>query len=555
MLKYKEKIKLVDYHIESRFLRLTTHEGYDFAFMPEGFKPEASWRYDDSLHRHNIIMATDLDKCADKKLWTRGKVTFVQRVYDHEGAHSLFTDRDHRRMLKLQEAAKIPFHLWNLMEDARIEAKWRKTFRRRFGWLRYLNLIDEGEPHPILVLLKATGQPEPAIRLFLDCTRMENSPRMMEDWVKRDKDPKIQFEGAGDPKYGRRSLIRWYYRRAIYSYKTEEIIPLVQSWLKTFPETGGSGGEGIGGLVPGEGFAGPHGTDRPDPGEASKPGAGAMPEDAEDADGTKHEEIEETVARSSGASESSKVEFKKDPPRPDFDPKERHDDKKLDIPDNHFFQKHALRKLDTKKADDLIRLFEKFLEGGEGIVTSRNPTNKIDFNKFMRGADDIYLRKGDDPYGVKEISFIMDCSGSMSGIIHQGCYLAYVLNELVRRRKINCKHMIVSGGDHFKLPMPFDARLLEHLYTPGGIEGFANTMRRNEAELVTSDLTIFFTDGLITDEHIKKEEWHRKGVYTIGLYVGNPSMSETLHQWFDSVLVRNEIENIADSLVQLIKRQ
>jgi hypothetical protein len=554
MLKYKEKMKLVDYHIESRFMRLTTFDGYDFAFMPEGYKPEASWRYDNSLRRHNIVMAADVDTCADKELWSRGKVTFVQRIYDHEGAHSLFTDRDHLRMSKLQDAAKIPFHLWNLMEDARIEARWRKAFRRRFGWLRFLNLIDEGKPHPILALMKASGQPDPAVRLFLDCTRMENSPKMMEAWVKRDKEPKIKFEGTGDPKYGRRSLIRWYYRRSIYAASTEDIIPIVQSWLKTFPESGGGGEEGAGGLAPGKGFAGPHGTDRPDPKGAMKPAAGVMPEGAQDADGSEHEEIEETVATSSGASESSD-KYKKDAPPPAFDPKERHEDMKFEIPHNHFFQRSKLRTIDFAKADRLIRLFEKFLEGGEGVVTSRNPTNKIDFNKLMRGADDIYLRKGDDPYGVKKMSFILDCSGSMSGVIHQGCYLAYVLNELKKRRRIECDNMILSGGDYYKVPMPFNPKLLEHIYTPGGIEGFVPTMKANTAELVASDLTIFFTDGIITDQHIKKEEWHRKGVYTVGLYVGNPGMSETLHQWFDSVLVREDIESIADSLVQIIKRQ
>jgi hypothetical protein len=550
MLNYREKTRLVDYHIESRFMRLTTVDGYDLAFMPEGFKPEASWRYDNRISRHNIVIASDLDKCAERTLWSRGKMAFVQRVYDHEGAHSLFTNRANERMATLQKDAKIPFHLWNLMEDARIEAKWRRMFRRRFGWLRYLKLIDEMKGDPALEAIKAEGKPQPAVRLFLDCTRMENSPKLMEDWVKKDPDPKMQFEGAGDPKYGRRNLIRWYYRRAIHAAGTEEIIPIVQSWIKTFPETGGGGAEGSGGLAPGEGFAGPHGTDLPDP---QDPGDGAMPEGAEAADGSEHKEIEETVARTSGASPSG-GHLKKDPPRPDLKVQD-HKDKKLVLPLNEFFG-HKIRTIDTKKADGLIRLFEKFLEGGEGVITSRNPTNKIDFNKFMRGADDIYLRKGDDPYGVKEISFVLDCSGSMSGVAEQGCYLAYVLNELVRMRKIECKNMILSGGNYAKVPMPFDPRILNHLHTPGGFEGFANTMRSNEAELVNSDLTIFFTDGEITDEHIRKEEWHRKGVYTIGLYVGEPgARSDKLHKWFDSVLVRNEIENIADSLIQIIKRQ
>lgn len=551
MLSYKEKIHLVDYHISSRFSRLTTEEGYDFAFMPKEHKPEASWRYDNARHRHNLILNENLDELAERKLTRIGRLSFTERIYDHEGAHSLFTDRDNKKLNVLQEKAKIPFHLWNLLEDSRIEAMWRKTFKRRFGWSRYLKTVDEEPLHPLLAAMKAAGAPMPAIKLYLDCIRMENGSRALKNWVGKDKDPKIAYEGKGKPKFGRRSLIRWYYRQALRAPDTASLIRIIESWIKTFPETAGGGPEGSGAVGAGSG-SGPHGTDMMNPKEGDKPGAGAMPKEAKDADGTPHEEIKETVASMSVASESAKEPFEAAKvTRPDTDTAS----KVIELPNNEFFYKEReLRQLDTKRADELIRLFAKFLEGGEGIVTSRNPTNRIDFNKFMRGADDIYLRKGDDPMGVKKISFIFDASGSMGGVAEEGCYLAYVLNELVRQRKIECRNMILSGGNYFKLPMPFDPRLLNHLHTPGGIEGFANTMRRNEKELVESDMTIFFTDGDITDEHISKEHWHRKGVYTIGLYVGAPEKSSSLHRWFDSVLVRNDIESIADSLIQLVKR-
>ena len=145
------------------------------------------------------------------------------------------------------------------------------------------------------------------------------------------------------------------------------------------------------------------------------------------------------------------------------------------------------------------------------------------------------------------------CSGSMSRAIDDGCYLAYVLNELAQKRKIECQKMLISGGDCYPVSMPFDYRLLEHLQTPGSIEGFANTMREHEKDLVRSKLTIFYTDGNITDEHINKTYWHSKGVFTVGLFVGDPTRSESLHRWFDSVLVRHDIESIADGLVRLIK--
>jgi hypothetical protein len=557
MLTTWQKRRLVNYHIQSRFTRLTTPEGYDFAFVPEGTDPDtAMWAYQETLKRHNLVINEALDGMIENPRAKRDHSIrkFCEAVYDHEGAHSLYTDRDNKALNKLQADAKIPFHLWNMTEDARIEAEWRRRLGRRFHWTRYLLSSDDKPPTDPLEM---AGGPKNAIGLFLDLRNFENSPKLIREWLKKDKDPKMQFEGKGKPKFGRRQLVLYYYRRCIRpSQTTRRLIPVIESWCKTFPETKGSGG-GLGGGSGAEQYKGP-GT-----GDMSKPGEGpmkdgAMPAHAQDADGSKHKPNEKTTkpmpsGTGAGAASSEVGTTPIDEKSEEYHHKG--ESKRLELPHNRYFSKHKSRQFDQKKADGLVRLFEKFLEGGEGMVTSRNPSNKIDFNKFMRGADDFYLRKGDDPLGVKRIAFIMDCSGSMSRAANEGVYLAYVLNKLVRNRRIECRNMILSGGDNYVVPMPFDDRILEHIQTPGGHEGFVRTMREHEKELVNSDMTIFYTDGNITDEHISKEEWHRKGVYSIGLFVGAPERSASLHRWFDSVLVRNTIEHVADSLIQLIKRQ
>lgn len=560
MLSLQQKRRLVNYHIASRFVRLTTEDGYDFAFVPKGVDPDSAyWRYDQRRKRHNIVINETVDDAVMDRpappAWVTHRINmFTERVYDHEGAHSLFTDRDNKKLEFNQKKWKVPFHLWNLMEDARVEAEWRRKFGRRFNWPRYVLWADEKPVDP----LRPPGMPMNAIGLFLDCTHAENSPKILEHWVKSDKDPKIQYEGKGKPKYGRRHLVRWYYRRAARAPSTLALLPIIQSWLKTFPETGAGAGEP--GEGEGEGMCVGIGGDMLAPGDAGKEGAGEMPAEAQDADGSKHKEIAATIAPKkarSGASTGSREAVAEQAKRDEASETRFYEDKSkvFEIPHNIFFAKKPFRSIDYKRGESLIRLFEKFLEGGEGMVTSRNPSGKIDMRKFLRGADDFYVRKGDDPSGVKKISFIMDVSGSMCGAIEDGVYLAYVLNELVKRRRIECDSMIVSGGNYHRVPMPFDNRILECVNTPGGTEGFANTMRENERELVSSNLTIFFTDGEITDEHIVKEEWHRKGVYTVGLFTGNPERGASLHRWFDSVLVRNDIEAVADSLVQIIKRQ
>ncbi len=532
-----QKRKLVDYHIASRRTRLTTEEGYDFAFIPEGREPKtAAWRYDKTLHRHNIIVNSGLERLITRDKKYRNQLIYAQRTYDHEGGHSLFTYRDIDDMVRRLKDAKIPFFILNLFEDARIEGKWRQRFKRRFNWLRFEHLIDE-EPK-IPTLPKGEDKPQSAIRLFLDCIRMENSYSKLRSWVAKDKDPKVAYRGEGEAKYGRRQLIMWFYRRALHCSATLNLMPIMKAWCLTFPETAAPDCSDIVLIM----------IDMPTEGDS-----GGMPEGAEDADGSKHEEIKATITISGALAgkESTAPKAKKEE-----DEKRRFDgtSKRLEVPTTVFFRSRPIRKMNYLRGDRLIRLFEKFLEGGEGMESTRIPGGKINMRRWLRGAEDFYIRRGPDPYGVKEISFIMDCSGSMARALEDGVYLAYILNELVRRRKIECKKMILCGGSNQAIPMPFDPRILAYLHAPGAIEGFVGAMRQYEKDLLASDMTIFFTDGIITDEHINKAHWHRRGIYTIGLFVGEPERSEVLHQWFDSVLVRHNIESVADSLIQIIKR-
>jgi hypothetical protein len=458
----------------------------------------------------------------------------LQRIYDHEGGHSLFSERDFDKLNATLKKWKVPFRLFNLFEDGRIEAAWRKKFSRRFNWLRFMLLFEELPPAPIP---DPPGTPMNACGLFLDCIKMENSHKLLAEWVGRDKDPKIQYQSKGKSKYGRRYLIRWFYRRAIKASSSLDLMGIMASWVKTFPETAGKDYVII---------LGPAGEDVPENAEMVE-----MPDYVEDADGSKHKEIKATTALS-GSAPGTRSDLKLKPAEKTEDYKGA--SKRIEVPPGIFFSPDRERTMDCRRADRLIHLFERFLEGGEAMETSRNPSGRIDWRRFLRGAEDIFLRRGDTPYGVKDISFFLDVSGSMSGPIEEGVILAYILNELVRRRKISCRHMILCGGTNQSVSMPFDPEILNYLLTPGGTEGFVEAMRKHEREIATTDLSIFFTDGDITDEHINKEEWHCKGVYSIGLFVGSASKSENLHRWFDSVLVRDSIEGVADSLIQLIKR-
>jgi hypothetical protein len=107
--------------------------------------PTACWRYNHAKNRHEIQVGLDCVKIANRETKSDvAKVTnFHKEVLRHEIGHALFTERSNDVVEKLNDE-NIPFNLFNLFEDCRIEFLLTKNYPqfKKFFWFKYLDFSD-----------------------------------------------------------------------------------------------------------------------------------------------------------------------------------------------------------------------------------------------------------------------------------------------------------------------------------------------------------------------------------------------------------------------------
>ncbi|MDO9179162.1 MAG: hypothetical protein Q7U16_12725 [Agitococcus sp.] len=97
----------------------------------------ACWSW---LPPHTIYIG---EKClgrAKKGLKKPMVLAYLQAFLTHEVSHLRWTDKDLSRINVLLASSGIPFSLWNLFEDARIEHRERQRSGKKFNWNEYENI-------------------------------------------------------------------------------------------------------------------------------------------------------------------------------------------------------------------------------------------------------------------------------------------------------------------------------------------------------------------------------------------------------------------------------
>jgi hypothetical protein len=494
MLEEKIKTAVFDRDMAMRRKKFVGPEPIDLRFIS---KPTtAYWKFKDGQHIIRISDQCDaIYREGKPPMSKRQKRRFYIKVLEHERCHGEYTPRGSDLGETITKSG-ISKQLWNMFEDARIEHKWRSK-HGKFQWMLTCGL---------------TGHKNPSA-LFMDCKHLENARKPLREWLLSDEAEPATCNWDGDEtKVVRtRVAVHQYFRMAIKAKTTEALFPILKSWIKTFPSEGG----GI--SIPGFFI-----EDIDSPADTGD----------DDEDGEPNPE-----------------------PVPDIDAST---DKEVELPDSNYISKEKVTEIDHDRAERLVRLFARWLRHGERHVMTSTPTPHLNMRRYVEGRSKFYRRRADDPLGVKSAVIIYDTSGSMAVVNKDGVYFLYIINALVKRGLLRCRELILSGGKPLALKLPLDPRIIEHIQCPGAHEGFANTMDKYRADLIETDLTLFFTDGHITDRAIDRAQWHEQGVYSIGMYVtDDPDLaverSREMEQYFDSVLVRQSIEGIADSLIQILK--
>lgn len=159
----------------------------------------ACWSY---LPPHRIYIG---DKClsrAKKTLSNADLTRYLKAVFRHEVSHLRWSERDLQAVNSALEVRGIPFALWNLFEDARIEHLERDRSGEPFDWACF-----EDVTRP-----KAGSFGKPLSEFFL-LIQLENEER-------EERMPEVLA----------------FYDRAIAAKSSLELIPVLVDWMRRYPD-------------------------------------------------------------------------------------------------------------------------------------------------------------------------------------------------------------------------------------------------------------------------------------------------------------------------------
>lgn len=180
--------------------------------------PTACWSFDG---RHQIRIGTKLaDICTTECYGSDAKFKkFVECVIRHETEHGICTDRSSTTVDKLK-AEGLPFALYNLFEDARIEhaSATRADGDGAFRWCNYVDIpVESNTASSIYWAIKSN---EAGIK--------KSASAYVPKWLGT---PKVEYNGRMRPTH---LVILDFYRRSIRAISSESLLPIVKEWVKIF---------------------------------------------------------------------------------------------------------------------------------------------------------------------------------------------------------------------------------------------------------------------------------------------------------------------------------
>jgi hypothetical protein len=451
----------------------------------------ACWSFNEKSNKHSIYIG---DKILEKVINTgkKGIEYYVSSYLHHEMSHALHTLRDMNFINTWLNKEKIPFSLFNLFEDARIEYLWRVKADRLFNWANYEELPEISEDS------------SPTNLMFIY----------------------IQKEGKIRSEIEKMQKVKEYYSEILDCKETVELFPILKKWIEEFPET------------------------KDDLEQLEKDGYLSSTGDLsttiklQSSDSAAEEfdkEAEDVIGKSFYKDENNNVEVVDELTEIEYDYSTKYYDSIFDSSNSYEF--------DKEKATKLIPFMQKIFKQKSKKICQSNATNKVSTKNFLNSRfDRLYKKKIVETKGKKKINLIIDCSGSMSGgPIQNARTFTYILNEFAKRNYLE-GYLILTGADSsihqcMTMKFPINSNDISHIIADGGAEGLKGTIDKTKQLIKKSDWTFVITDGNITDNSIDT-----KGLQLFGMYVGNPE-SCNLSKWFNKYIARESLDELIQVLI------
>lgn len=183
--------------------------------------PTACWSWDSSRDRHIIKCGTSLDKfCnASTRMDDDKMKRFAQNIIRHETEHGIQSDRTNK-VGETCADVNVPFRLWNLFEDCRIE--FNSAIRPDGdGAFRWLNFHDVADKYSVASqLLWATKTNEAGIK--------KQPSAYVPKWTGAES---MLYQGKEKKT---RLIVLDFYRRACACASSMQLIPICQEWIEIF---------------------------------------------------------------------------------------------------------------------------------------------------------------------------------------------------------------------------------------------------------------------------------------------------------------------------------
>lgn len=207
---------------------------------------------------------------------------------------------------------------------------------------------------------------------------------------------------------------------------------------------------------------------------------------------------------------------------------------------------------DETRLNKLTQLFKGIIKRGMVKYNSIIPSKKVNIRNYTLGSDKIFKKTQYDNGKSEKLSVILDCSGSMSGShLYAGKELLIIINRLAKQGLIRGNIILTESSEQVLLPMPVDEKIIYSIRTGGG-EGFKATIEKYGKILKESEKVFIFTDGEIGDE--PDSDYNRKlGIKTYGLYVGEKDQTAQIKKFFNEAISKTSLEDVINELLKLVK--
>jgi hypothetical protein len=497
------------------FLKRTLKERQDVR-LKSGFDT-ACWAF---VPPHKIFVGTDiLEKPFVRDgLEERAQQKYVANHYHHEVGHGLFTLRDMAALQQAVRKIRAPFSLLNLFEDGRMEARYRSECGYQFEWLTFEDFSFSQRPESLLfALVQAEG----------DFSLVDAA---LAGWGGLSSTDTTARPSATDPDKTRGQLQTWlpavvaYYRRALAAQETLGLMPVLEDWIREF------------GVPPSP----------PQSGMGSPRGAGQG-------------ELETSAALMSNPLILEAFEQGTAPIKPSEEP-ESGRCPKTELDTSSFVARSGEvlgprdHEVDQERAQRLASKLSKLFEQRTRQVSTLSAQKRVSARHFAIGRPP-YRKELKTGRTRPTVLLEVDCSGSMAGLhIAEGRLLIAALSLLAASGRVT-GHVLLSAvremrpqWELHKLPMRWQD--IRRVAGYADAEGLQYALEQNLALAKAADHVFVYTDAQICDKPMDKALLHRQGIYTWGLYAGEPEgVLASLMQYFDKALIRGDAEALVDAML------